>query len=159
MPTPYETLKAHFESAEWNFEAHDDAQVLSTGFPGTNAQFEAMIAIDEGDDLIQCISFLPSNIPEASHAHVAEFVCRANYGLKVGKFEFDLSDGQIRFQTYAPFIQGDLHDDIIRRVCGLNFAMIDRYYPGFMKVIFASTPPKDAVAEIQATFADNETAT
>lgn len=154
MQTPYEALKAHFETEDWNFEAHDDAQVVSTGFSGENAQFKCIVAIDSDDDLIQCISVFPSNVPEAARPQVMEFVCRANYGLKMGKFEFDVEDGEVRFQTSAPLVPGILPEDIIRRVCGVNFLIIDRYYPGFMKVIFAGILPQDAAAEIDALFAE-----
>lgn len=34
-------------------------------------------------------------------ASMAEFVCRANYGLVSGNFELDMRDGEIRFKRFA----------------------------------------------------------
>ena len=34
-------------------------------------------------------------------AKLAEFVCRANYGLKDGNFELDCDDGELRYKCYV----------------------------------------------------------
>lgn len=149
MTTPYETLKEHLSQHDWNYEPHDDAKIIQTGFSGENANLNSSIIIDEDDDLIQCITKYQTKVPEPFRGMIAEFICRANYGMKIGKFEMDFSDGEVRFHTSSAFLTGVLPDEVIRRVFGTNFIMADKYYPAFMKVLYGGYTPQDAIEEVE----------
>lgn len=149
MTTPYDTLKEHLHQHEWNFESHDEAKIICTGFSGDNANLNSSIVIDEDDDLIQCLTTYQPKVPELFRGMVAEFICRANYGMKIGKFEMDFRDGELRFHTSSAFLTGVLPDEVIRRVFGTNFVIADKYYPAFMKVLYGGYTPEDAIDEVE----------
>ncbi len=44
-------------------------------------------------------SVFPQAIPAAQRQTAMEFITRANYGMSIGNFEMDLSDGEIRYKT------------------------------------------------------------
>ncbi len=149
MTTPYESVKDHLNQNEWKFEPLDDVKIIRTGFSGDHANLKFSIIIDEDDDLIQCITTYQTKVPPLFRGLVAELVCRANYGMKIGKFELDFSDGDLRFQTASAFLTGVLPDEVICRVLGTNLVIADKYYPAFMKVLFGGYTPEDAIDEVE----------
>ncbi|NJL72654.1 MAG: YbjN domain-containing protein [Candidatus Competibacteraceae bacterium] len=149
MSTPFEVLKRHLDSHEWNYEAHEDRKVCETGFTGENVQVRIFLVIDEDDDLMQCFAILPFRVAEAQRARICELICRMNFGLKVGKFELDLSDGEVRHHASSGFLAGVLPDEVISLVLAAVLLTTDRFYPAFMQVLFAGVSPKDACDAIE----------
>ena len=87
---------------------------------------------------------------------MAETVVRANYGLQVGKFELDFDDGELRFQAAQILTEGTLGDGIIDRLMGTTMAMLDRYLPAFLSVIYGNESPQDAIVCVEAGFRGSE---
>ncbi|NTV84461.1 MAG: YbjN domain-containing protein, partial [Bacteroidales bacterium] len=59
----------------------------------------------------------------------AEAVARANYGLRVGKFELDCDDGDMRFQV-SQILTGDaVGEEVIDRMIVTAINMLDMYLP------------------------------
>lgn len=150
MTTPYDVLKEHFTANEWVFEEHDEDKVVVLNFTSENAQYRCLAAIDDDDDLIQCFAYFPTKVPGNKRGDISELICRANHGMKIGKFEIDYSDGEVRYQTSSAFMAGVLPEEVVRRMFGVCFMMADRYYPAFMKVLFSNISPEKAVAEVES---------
>ena len=75
----------------------------------------------------------------------AEFLCRANYGLRNGNFEFDFNDGEIRYKVYYRFDDGDVpSEDAISSSIFLPARMFERYSMGIIGVLFGGLDPKHA---------------
>ena len=86
----------------------------------------------------------------AKLAAMAEFLCRANYGVFNGNFEMDYDDGEIRYKSYVDCPGGmvpsedQIGDSIL---VGINMQQI--YLPGIKDVLFNGTHPKDALDKLQ----------
>lgn len=80
---------------------------------------------------------------------MAEFICRSNYGLKTGNFEFDFTDGEISYKVNVYCGKRIPDEDIIERslFCPLN--MFSRYGDGILSVIFNGKNASDAVEKCQ----------
>ena len=83
-------------------------------------------------------------------SRVAEFICRANYGLKYGNFEFDFRDGEIDFKMTCD-CEGDEEDtlsyskNIINAALHAPITLMYRYAPGLIDVLYKEVAPEDAV--------------
>ncbi|MCD8146240.1 MAG: YbjN domain-containing protein [Clostridiales bacterium] len=78
-------------------------------------------------------------------AAMAEFVCRANYGLSNGNFELDMRDGEIRYKCFVD-CEGLLPTrEMIRNSIYCPAAMFERYSAGIVDVIFKQATAKEAV--------------
>ena len=119
-----------------------------------NAQFRCAISVSEDDDVCQCFTVLPSVVPEDKRLLIAEVCIRASYGMKIGSFEFDMDDGEIRFHAAAPYPTGNLDDAVIRHLVSVSLHVPDRYYPAFMSVLFAGVSPNDAVFAVEQKLQD-----
>ena len=53
----------------------------------------------------------------------------ANYGLVDGNFEYDVSDGEIRYKSFVPDY-AELTEDAIDRAVGIIIRMANRYGKG-----------------------------
>lgn len=149
MNAGFEALVRYLEENRWKFERHDPENTINLGFAGRNGCYRCFASIDEGDNLFQFFSFIPMRVPEEKRAAIAELITRANYGLKLGKFEMDFEDGEIRFHTSTRYGEGLLHEDVIRDIISINLFTVDRYFPAFANVLFADEDPAEAIARVE----------
>ena len=149
MNSGYQALIDHFTANEWNVDRDDEKQVIHAGYTGDNAKLRCAATVNEDDDLCHCFAIIPAKVPTEKRVAIAELCIRASYPMKVGHFEFDMEDGEIRFHASAPYPTGNLADSVIRRILVISLLMADKYYPAFMSVLFAGTSPKDAVLAIE----------
>ena len=100
---------------------------------------------NEEDNLLVSLSICPVQVPADRRAQVCEYINRANYGLRVGNFEMDFSDGEVRFRTTIPIVQdGEIHDEVQRQIF-ISFATFDQYIPGVLGVAFGQLTPSQAI--------------
>ena len=102
---------------------------------------------------MQVISLIAIKADEENRPAVAEYLLRANYGMKTGGFDFDFNDGEIsyRVSTYC----GDenfvppTHEQIDHAI-KLCAAMTQRYGDGLLKVLYGLQTPKEAIQEVES---------
>lgn len=95
---------------------------------------------------------IPLNTDEAERSKVGEFLLRANYGLKVGGFDFDFDDGEISYRMsiycgqdeFAPPTYEQIDFAVI-----IGLMMIDKYGDALIKVMFGLVEPKDAIDSVE----------
>ena len=89
-------------------------------------------------------------VPEGARLAVAETIVRANYGLKVGKFEMDFEEGELRFQAAQILTEDSLEESVIDRLLSTTMSMLDMYLPAVLSVIYGNELPKDAIRCVEA---------
>lgn len=78
-------------------------------------------------------------------SEMAEFVCRANYGLKSGNFELDMNDGEVRFKCYVDCDGVVPMTEIVKNSIYCPATMFERYGDGIVGIIFGDVSGKEAV--------------
>ncbi len=149
MTRAFKCIKDYLEKINISFEADDVQRIIRSGFRGRNGYFSVAIFINSDNDLFQCLSMLPINAPEHKRRDVAEVCVRATYGMKIGNFEMDFSDGEIRFRTSVKYVNDFLDEEILSHLIGINLLMADMYFPAFAKVIYADHSPESAVDAVE----------
>ena len=104
-------------------------------------------------DMLILHLIVPLKTGEDERAKVGEFLHRANYGLKVGGFDFDFNDGEISYRV-AIYCGSDEfappgHEQIDAALT-IGLMMIDKYGDGLVKVMFGLAEPEDAIAAADA---------
>jgi hypothetical protein len=155
MATAYEKLVSHFADRELRYTAHDERQTVTADFRGDVGAFRLMARIDDDDSLLQVFAYIPIRATPGSRAAIAEAVSRANFGMKVGKFELDMSDGELLYQSaqiLVPDGEGEtfLPDHVIGRLVGTALAMVDKYTPAYLSIIYGNETPEDAVRCVES---------
>ena len=95
---------------------------------------------------------LPLKASEEERSKVGEFLLRANYGLKVGGFDFDFNDGEISYrisiycgeEEFAPPTYEQIDFAVI-----IGLMMLEKYGDALIKVMFGLVEPEDAIASAE----------
>ncbi|MGC9399915.1 MAG: YbjN domain-containing protein [Anaerolineae bacterium] len=145
----FETLTSFLEEDGWYPQRLDDRYIHRMGFSGANGQYACYAQIRM--DLEQFLFYVmaPVKVPEERRMLCAEFLTRANYGLRIGNFEMDMSDGEVRYKSSLDFEGEALTPNLIRRAIYPAVQTMDRYMPGLMKVMYGAATPEVAIGEIE----------
>lgn len=144
-----DTVESYLIDIGWKFEKDDEASVIKTGVNATNASYRLIIYAIEDKDLLTVYVSQDNNIPESKRAAVAEFIARANFGLNLGNFDFDMDDGELGYKVAVDVEGGSLSLDMVGNMVGAAVATMDKYYPGLMSVLFANVAAHDAILQIE----------
>ena len=144
----YDAMTAWFDKDEWKYEPLQDT-VIRMGFQGTNGRWQCYAQAREETQQFVFYSVSPINTPEGRRAAMAEFITRANYGMMIGNFEMDFSDGEVRYKTSVDVEDTELNAALMKPLIYANVSTMDRYFPGISSVAHAATEPSIAIAEIE----------
>jgi hypothetical protein len=150
MNAVYEELIHLLDERDVRYLTNEDEQSIRADLRGDVAAYRVVARVDAEADLFQVFGHSPLHVPEGSRPAIAEAVARANYGLRVGKFEFDVDDGELRFQASQVLTGDTLGEDVIDRLITTTLAMLDMYLPAFLSVIYGNELPKDAIRHVEA---------
>lgn len=110
MNAAYEKLCDHLTSHEIGFWARSEDLSICTDFRGEVGTYRVFARIDLDDSLFQVFGHSPVRVPPGSRVAITETVARINCGLKVGKFEMEVDEGELRFQAAQILLDDDLDD-------------------------------------------------
>lgn len=134
---------------DWKFVVVREETAAVLNYRGHHGSWQCFVNVDEDRQWFSFFSILPASVPEDKRLDVAEFITRANYGLVIGNFEMDFNDGEVRFKVSVDVEGGDLTSKMIENVLGANLTTMDRYFAGFMAVIYGDLEPSEAIADIE----------
>ena len=93
---------------------------------------------------------LPLCADEDHRLAMAEFLTRANWGMRNGNFELNMLDGEIRYKTHVHVGKQTPDMDAARLATMLPFLMIERYGDAIIDVLFGFKSPREAYEAVQA---------
>ena len=145
----FEALGAWLEKDGWHPQRNDEKYLYRTLFEGTNGELRcyAQVRVDLEQFVFYAVA--PVKVPENQRIAVAEFLTRANYGMRIGNFELDFSDGEVRYKSALDFEGETLSDNLLKNSIYPAVQVADRYMPGLMAVAFGGKQPSEAIAAIE----------
>lgn len=145
----FEVVGKFMEDDGWHPQRIDDNHVYRSYFVGSNGEVTCFAQVRV--DLEQLIFYvvMPMRVPAELRASVAEFVTRANYGLRIGNFEMDFDDGEVRYKSSLDFEGITLVPELIRNAFYPAVQTMDHYLPGILSVIYGGKSPEEAIAGIE----------
>jgi hypothetical protein len=149
MNAAYEKLIQHLDNQNVRYLTGNDDRSICADFRGGVGTYRIVARVDADDNLFQVFGQSPVRVPEGCRPAIAEALVRANHGLKVGKFELDFDNGDLRFQAAQILLDDSLEDETIRRLMGTAMAMLDIYLPAILSVIYGNELPKDAIRDVE----------
>jgi hypothetical protein len=145
----FSTVTKFFEKEDWSSAKIPEHTAIRLVFRGKNGQWNCYAKVNEDQRIFVFYSVCPLAAPESKRTAIAEFIARANYGMLIGNFELDFTDGEIRYKTSID-VQGDfLSFELIKQLVYANVTMMDEYLPGIMSVIDSDVSPVDAIAQVE----------
>lgn len=130
----------------FNFEEEKGFFIFSLSITGKIKKVDYVISIKNDGYIVYAISPIGADKEDRKMMlKMADFVARANYGLKYGNFELDMDDGEIRFKfpvscdDFIPTVE------LIRRSVYTPAQMFGRYSSGITEMIFGRMTPAEAI--------------
>jgi len=153
----FRTLGRLLEKDNWDFreveieiEGEWDGEfVYEMTCQGKNGRMSCSAIVVEEQQQLLFYAEAPIMVPEARRLEVAEFITRANFGMRMGNFELDLDDGEVRYKSSFNFKGFFLLPNMIRNCIYPAVTIMDEYLPGLMSVMNGSQSAKEAIAEIE----------
>ncbi len=145
----YDALKRFFDEDEWPYSEVEGRPALSMSFAGKNGTWTCYARAEEEKQMCLFYSYCPVKATENKRPVLADFLTRANYGLFIGNFEMDYNDGEIRYKTSIDVEGTEINSALIKRIVYDNLAVMDKYLPGVMSVIYGGASPTEAIAEVE----------
>ncbi len=139
----------YLDSQKWKYNIKGDREFIefNMGLKGKISNCRVVILVSEKE--IQSIAFAPMKASQECFGNVVEFLTRANYGLKVGKFEFDYRDGEVRYQSCLPTREGIPTLQEVEFIVDLSMLMLQRYGDGLVKNLMGFGNPEADIRQIE----------
>jgi hypothetical protein len=145
----FETIVSYFEQDGWEFTRLPGHQAVEMGAAGEHGNYRLIAVVEADHPIVRFLTFVEGKVPEARRREVMEFLTRANYGLLLGNFEFDVSDGEVRFKCSADLEDAELTHAQFSNLLLIGLTVMDRYFPGLQRVIQGTADPAAAIAEAE----------
>jgi hypothetical protein len=144
-----EKAMTYFQDDDWDIHPISDT-VVQTAFKGDNGEWDCLAVVLDSSDHFLFYSILGTRVPENVWPQMGLFLHRANHGLNIGNFEFDLSQGEIRFKTSIQS-KGDLFThDLFQSLVHHNVLVVDEYLPGIQSIIDHGMSAEAAIMMIES---------
>lgn len=145
----YDGFINFFKQDDWPYQEIEGRPLIRTGFAGKSGEWACFAQAREDMEQFVFYSIAPVKAPVEKRDAVVEFITRANYGMIIGNFEFDYSDGEVRYKTALDVEGGEATFKMLKNLIYINVQTMDRYLPGLMKVIYTDISPAEAIREIE----------
>lgn len=145
------TLEQFLIDDQWHPQQLEDKTIFRVYYSGDNGDLRCYAQVRV--DLEQFVFYVvaPVKAPEEVRPGVAEYITRANYGLRIGNFEMDYGDGEIRCKTSIDFEESTLDNYLIKNAIYAAVHTMDFYLPGLLSVMFGNDNPEQSIAETEGT--------
>ena len=141
----FEGMSDFFARDDWKTTQLEGKLTLRMGFSGDDSSWTCFAQAREQQEQVCFYSVAPVKVPEDRRTEMAQFLHRANYGMIIGNFEMDYSDGEVRYKTSVDVEGSELTFALMKQVVYPNVLTMDRYLKAIMAVSFGGI---DAVAGV-----------
>lgn len=145
-------VKQFLVDDDWHFSFDESTGVFDFGLRVKSKIQKINYIVDVHEDELIVYGMCPIGADHTDAnmmAQMAEFLCRANYGLKNGCFELDFRDGEIRFRSFIDCEDLMPSTEVIKNSIHCTAAMFKRYAPGIVDIIFSGCMAKEAIAKCE----------
>ncbi len=145
MSLAFQQLTQLMDEQDYRYRQRGEEETISADFKTRVAAYHVVMKVETEFEMFQIFGYAPVVMPEGARRAIAEAVTRANYGLRVGKFELDMNDGELRYQVAHILTGGNLDPVVADRCIGTTMAMLDHYFPAMLSIAFGNEPAEEAI--------------
>lgn len=141
-------IKQYLEEDKLTYREVDE-RMVQANFQGKHLSYQVMLVAHEDQRRAVFHTTVPLRVQPEQRLLVAEYLCRANYGLILGNFELDFESGAIRYKTSTCVDGGELTTGMVKTLLHINLSTTDRYAKGLFGVLFCERTPAQEIAELE----------
>ena len=151
LPAPFQLGPAMEALADRGFKFRRAAEDRLEAFfvDAAGGRLRLAICCDGPADNLFLLLRAPCWVPRRRRAEAAEYLTRANWGMSLGSFDMDWSDGEVvyRVSTYAPGTT--LTAEVVVRMVDAALWAVRTYADGLERTIVGEAPAS-VIAEVES---------
>jgi hypothetical protein len=149
-PAPLRVLISHMERNGLVHQVEPENLAVTFRIRGrSGGAFRCLGFLNDSLDLLQFMVVYPDQVPQRRRRAMAQAVTLANFGMKLGFFELNMEDGELRVHTASAFEPGSLPSSVVNWCISTGIAIADRYYASIQAISWGSREPADAIFEAE----------
>ena len=130
----FNALVDMLDTRDWKYDKFEEDLVIKSGIKGEDLPIEFIVVVKPKNQVVQLLSRLPFQVPEAKRVDAAIAICVANNGLVDGSFDYDISDGNITFRLTTSYRESTLGADLFEYMILVSAGTIDDYNDKFFMI-------------------------
>lgn len=140
-------IAAFLRDDHWHYKFDEKEGVYHTNVQLESGLNHIDVHIQVYDDSFSVNAISPINVKKdpAKRKEMAEFICRANYGLCCGAFQYDIRNGEILYKVFVLCQNIIPSPEMVKYSLYIPALMFDKYADGILAILFAGANAKDAV--------------
>ena len=131
------------------FAKAQDVTILWFRVKGSNGEWTCYSYSKELERQLVLYSVFPYKVKPYKLAAVAEFIARVNYDMMLGNFELSFDTGEVRYKTSVDLGIHIFEHTMLQSLMEANFACMDTYFEGLMKIIYSNISPQEVIKAIE----------
>ncbi len=150
-------ISSFLKEDDWNFNFDDEKGVFkfSLSLKSKIKRINYVISVKKEEYSVYAVSPIEADENDKKiMANMSEFICRINYGLRMGNFELDHRDGEIRYKVNICCSDMIPTKRIISRSIYCPATMFEHYGSGIINIIFSDATAKNAVEKCEKSVKD-----
>ena len=142
-------IKDFFEKGDMQYKYNEEKQLFRSGVDMQSAlgNIDLIISVKENSYVVYAV--MNSKAEKNLYNQVAEFLHRANYGMLNGNFEFDYSDGEIRYKTYVNCDGIHPSSNVVADSILLPIIIFERYGKHLLNVMLGNGSPEEEIEKAE----------
>lgn len=124
----FERFKEYLKMVELNYSIVEDETVIMFSYM-SKGNYQCIIDVDDENKIVIIYTILGSLVELEKRNRIAQLLTKINFGIRIGNFEMDYEDGQIRYKTSIIY-DGlkDFENDFLEHLLMYNLVKTDEYY-------------------------------
>lgn len=145
-----EVIENFFDMNKMDFEPVNYKGVIKANIVMNNNLKDVDMSVDVTSDGFTITSVLQVSADSRNINKIAEFMARANYGMRYGSFEVDYRDGEISYRTSCYCGENAVPAlDVVRLYVATAIVMLQKYGNALVDVLFGISTPKKAIEDAE----------
>lgn len=145
----FNTVVSFLQANNLQFAKAEDVTILWFRVKGSNTEWTCYAYSKELERQLVLYSVFPYKVKPYKLAAIAEFVARVNYDMMLGNFELNFDTGEVRYKTSVDLGLHIFERTTLQSLMEANFACMDTYFEGLMKIIYGSISPEEVIKAIE----------
>ena len=134
---------------EFRFRRAAQARLEAMFVDSFGSRLRLSICSDVDADNLFVILRAPCMVPRRRRPEAAEYLTRANWGMSLGSFDMDWSDGEVVFRVSLHAPGTTLTAEMVGQMVDSAFWAMRRYADGLERIIVGEQPA-DVISEVEA---------
>jgi len=138
-------IRQFLDERDWKYAFDENEGVFSLTLATQCKLGKINMLVKVGDEYFTAYAFVAIHADEGCRHAVAEFITRANYGMRNGNFELDFDDGEVRYKSFNNCMDIIPSKGIIADGLLVPALMMERYGNSLLGVMYGIMTPGEGV--------------